>query len=242
MIATSTCSNTTPKPGRWPKPYVCDMGRFPLRSRRSVVARPVLDYGLGGPLWASVVLMTVDPNQAWPPFAEREKIGRVGLHLKLSETTRSDDPVLGKYECRLEPAPSTELLTKVIEHCTRSAVDAGRIEVPFESIRVDEESIGAGKSTKGGDSLGVAGVGRVTSLRLGIRNGPTTCSSPAKPVPGNVFASHADHQRRPKISAGPIADGLARLQKRCRVSSLRASGTGHTPRSSGSRDESVSSV
>ncbi len=114
------------------------------------------------------VLMTIDPNHPWPPFADREKVRGNGLRLLLKEACHVDDPVIGNYECRLDAPPASELLTTIIEHCTQSALDAGKIEVPFETIRVEDSAFGAGKSDDGLIiPLGVAGVGRTTSLRLG---------------------------------------------------------------------------
>lgn len=111
------------------------------------------------------VLITVDPNHPWPPYIERDKL-RQGLNLRLGETAQVIDEVLEKFPLNLESPPSPEILSSLVEHCKQAAFDAGRIEVPFDSIRT--EAIGQGRSNEDLTiPLGVAGVGRTTSLRLG---------------------------------------------------------------------------
>jgi hypothetical protein len=114
------------------------------------------------------VVMTIDPHHPWPPFVDPKKLEQAGLHLSLRQDTRIDDPILGKYPIRLETPPSPELTAKLIEHCTQAAIDASKIEVPFVSIRVEEQEFQSGRSEEGLNvPLGVAGVGRTTCLRLG---------------------------------------------------------------------------
>ncbi len=55
-----------------------------------------------------------------------------------------------------------------MEHCAKAALEIGKIEVPFHTIGVKDEELGKGNT---GDGLvvplGVAGVGRTLSMRLG---------------------------------------------------------------------------
>ena len=114
------------------------------------------------------VVITIDPNHPWPAFADRAKLFQAGLHLQLSETAQVVDSELHGFELRIDPPPSPATLTAIIEHCTTAAMQAGKIEVPFETIGVDEKDVGTSLTSDGLIvPLGVAGVGRITCLRLG---------------------------------------------------------------------------
>ncbi|MDZ4851800.1 MAG: FtsK/SpoIIIE domain-containing protein [Pirellulaceae bacterium] len=114
------------------------------------------------------VIITIDPDHPWPVYTDREKVLQAGLRLQLSDVARVAEPGLDRLELQIDPPPSPTTLTAIVEHCTRAAMQAGRIEVPFETIKVDVEEFGRGFSS---DDLviplGVAGVGRTTHLRLG---------------------------------------------------------------------------
>jgi DNA segregation ATPase FtsK/SpoIIIE, S-DNA-T family len=113
------------------------------------------------------VLITIDPNHPWPPYVERDKL-RQGLSLSIGESIHVIDEVFQQYALTLESPPSAEVLSALIENCKQAAFDAGKIEVPFDSIRTEANAIGQGKSSEDLTiPLGVAGVGRTTHLRLG---------------------------------------------------------------------------
>ncbi len=121
-----------------------------------------------GPRCGIGVVLTIDPVHPWPVFADRSKVFANGLHLRLTQEPRIVDPELGKFPIQLDPPPSPSLLTTIIEHCTQDALKAGKIEVPFVTIGVDDADMGQGRTGDGlSIPLGVAGVGRTTSLRLG---------------------------------------------------------------------------
>jgi DNA segregation ATPase FtsK/SpoIIIE, S-DNA-T family len=159
--------------------YNADAG--PMAEPLRLVVWSNFPFGLDESSWKSLcallasgarcgigVVLTIDPNHPWPVFADRSKVLQAGLHLQLGETSRVVLPELEKREFTLDPPPSPGTLTAVIEHGTRLAMQAGKIEVPFVTIGVAEKDLGIGTTH---DALvvplGVAGVGRTTSLRLG---------------------------------------------------------------------------
>lgn len=114
------------------------------------------------------LILTVDPNHAWPVFADRAKIFQAGLHLKLTDTAHVVAPELQDLELQIDPVPSPNRLTTIIEHCTATAMQAGKIEVPFDTLAITDIEVGShSTSDQLVIPLGVAGVGRTTSLRLG---------------------------------------------------------------------------
>jgi DNA segregation ATPase FtsK/SpoIIIE, S-DNA-T family len=139
-------------------PFGLDEGSW--RSLCSILA--------SGPRCGIGVILTVDPGHPWPPFVEPEKLHAFGMRIKLGSPVRLIDRELDRFPLFLDEPPSPDVLATVIEHCRQAAIEADKIEVPFETISVEAKDIGKTTSFDAlAIPLGVAGVGRVTSLRLG---------------------------------------------------------------------------
>lgn len=141
---------------------------------------------VSGPRSGIGVLLTIDPTQVWPAFADKSKVFEQGLSMEIkNEDTPANSPqesstptkavgflsdsIRGKYPIELESPPASDRLATIIESCKEGALKAGRIEVPFAQIATKQSEIGSGKSSDGLIvPLGIAGVGRTQMMRLGL--------------------------------------------------------------------------
>lgn len=115
------------------------------------------------------IILTLDPNHPWPVYAKKETVLEAGVHIRMSgQSTVVVHPYWGQFGLQLSPAPQSHVLITAMEHCARAALEIGKIEVPFDTIAAKDDELGKAIS---GDGLvvplGVAGVGRTLSMRLG---------------------------------------------------------------------------
>jgi DNA segregation ATPase FtsK/SpoIIIE, S-DNA-T family len=141
---------------------------------------------VSGPRSGIGVLLTIDPTQVWPAFADKSKVFGQGLTIEIKnhDTQTNSDPdsspptvavgffsdsVRSKYPIELAAPPASDRLATIIESCKEDALKAGRIEVPFAQIATKQSEIGLSKSSDGLIvPLGIAGVGRTQMMRLGL--------------------------------------------------------------------------
>lgn len=130
------------------------------RSLQSILA--------SGPRCGIACLITMERGAYVPPYISIESIRQQALHLRISDTTQVALDGLESYSVELETPPSEPEVTELIKKCCEAALQAGKIEVPFESLRAMEGDLSQQSSGDGlRIPLGVSGVGRVASLRLG---------------------------------------------------------------------------
>ncbi len=130
--------------------------------------RSLCALAAAGPRCGIGILLTIDHGQAWPPFADPEKLMGQALRLNLNSPVHVVGGELERFPLTLAEPPSLEQLRQLMVYCAQAAAEAGRLEVPFESIQLAPSEIGQGTSPDGlVIPLGVAGIGRVTHMRLG---------------------------------------------------------------------------
>jgi ABC-type multidrug transport system fused ATPase/permease subunit len=122
-----------------------------------------------GPRCGVYTLIAYDDRQGLPPGFDLEDFSSNSVHL-LCENGKFvwQDPVYRQFPLLLDAPPSEELLTKIMRKAGAAARNAVRVEVPFDSIAPEPDSLWSLDSSEELDvPVGRTGATRLQHLKLG---------------------------------------------------------------------------
>ena len=123
-----------------------------------------------GPRCGVYTIILRDTRQPIPPGVRMEEIIARSVRLIYKNDAFTwDDAVFKRFPLRMDPPPSEELLTRLMDLVGKSAKEAKRVEVPFQSIAPTDDQFWTMSSKNDlRVPLGKSGATRLQSLRLGV--------------------------------------------------------------------------
>jgi len=155
--------------GEVAEPYrVLVVADFPAGFDEKTAAR-LAGIASGGPPCGVLTLIAVDRDRPIPPGVTARDLGVAATGLAWEDGRLVwDDPDFGRFPLTIDPMPSPDLATRLIQRSAKAAKEARRVEVPFDFIAPGAEDYWSADSRGGVDvALGKVGAGKRQHLALG---------------------------------------------------------------------------
>jgi DNA segregation ATPase FtsK/SpoIIIE, S-DNA-T family len=136
----------------------------------------------GGRCGVGVILQLAD-HAVWPSFADRRKISKLGLHVRVTNPTtttpspgfptgrpivRVESPVWSDFPLTLAEPPDESQLSRIMIQHLRAAEQIGKRIVPFQSIAPAPAAVQSQHTYEGLEiPIGISDAGRIQSISLG---------------------------------------------------------------------------